>query len=194
MRAVKSRWVYMIKDFLNLHKKSVLCFSLLFFIGIIVGIVSAVNAVGGEFEKILQKDMTFGAVKVFFYSALFLLVGYFIVAVASCVKGTSFLAVLPFVVLGFMFGKYICILVAVYGGTGIMNLIFVYLPFYLLTFCLLLVGGSVALRQCNMCASSDALLRPSISTLLKVFAINILANFIIFLLIGSLTKVIVVVV
>ena len=184
----------MIKDFLNLYKKSVLCFSLLFFIGIIVGIVSAVNAVGGEFEKILQKDMTFGAVKVFFYSALFLLVGYFFVAVASCVKGTSFVAVLPFVVLGFMFGKYICILVAVYGGMGIMNLIFIYLPFFLLSFCLLLVGGSVALRQCNMCASSDALLRPSISTLLKVFAINVLANFIIFLLIGSLTKVIVVVV
>lgn len=194
MRAVKSRWIYVIKDFLNLHKKSVVCFSLLFFIGIVAGIVFCINAVGGEFEKILQKDMVFGAAKVFFYSALFLLCGYAVVAIASCVKGASFLAVLPFMFLGYFFGKYICLLVAVYGGVGVMNLLFIYLPFFVLSFCMLLVGSSAALIQCNSCACGDALLRPSISILLKVFGLNLLANFIIFLLIGSVTKVIVVII
>ena len=192
MGAVKSKSVYAIKDFLALHKKAVLCFSMLFFIGIVVGIVSAVNAVGGEFEKILQKDMTFGSVKVFFFSSLFLLIGYVIVAIGSCLRGMSFLAVIPFVILGYFCGNYACVLVGVYGGIGVMNLIFIYIPFYIGSFIFLLVGGCVALRQCNLCANNNAILRPSIATLLKAYGLNILFNFIVFLLIGAVTKVIVV--
>lgn len=193
MGAVKSKTIFAIKDFLAFHRKAVVCFSLLFFIGIVVGIVFAVNAVGGEFEKILQKDMTFGAVKVFFFSSLFLLIGYILIAISSCIHGMSFLAVLPFIVLGYLFGQYVTILVGVYGGNGIMNLIFVYIPFYLASFVCLMVGACIAQRQCNICASSNSILRPSISTILKALGINILFNFIVFLLIGSLTKVIVVV-
>ena len=194
MGAVKSNSVYAIKDFLSLHRKSVLCFAMLFFIGIVVGIVFAINAVGGEFEKITQNDMTFGAVKVFFYSAFFLLIGYTVVAISCCIHGMTFLAVLPFIVAGYFCGRYMTVLVGVYGGMGIMNLIFIYIPFYFGSFICLMVGACVALRQCNACASGNTLLRPSIAVLLKTFGLNILFNFIVFLLIGAVTKVIVVVI
>lgn len=194
MGAVKSNSIYAIKDFLSLHKKTVVCFSVLFFIGIVVGIVIAVNAVGGEFERITQNDMTFGAVKVFFFSALFLLIGYIVVALSSCMRGMSFLAVLPFVVLGYLCGRFVTVLVGVYGGVGIMNLIFIYIPFYFGSFICILVGACIAQRQCNMCASNNSLLRPSIATLLKAFGVNILFNFVVFLLIGAVTKVVVVVI
>lgn len=194
MSAIKSKSIYAIKDFLSLHKKAVLCFSVLFFIGIVVGIVSAVNAVGGEFEKITQNDMTFGAVKVFFFSALFLLVGYIIIAVSACIHGMSFLAVVPFMILGYLCGRFVTVLVGSYGGIGLMNLIFVYLPFFIGSFICLLIGACIAQRQCNMCASNNSILRPSIATILKALGINILFNFIVFLLIGAVTKVIIVVI
>ena len=194
MGAVKSNAIYAIKDFLTLHKKTVLCFSVVFFIGIVIGIVSAVNAVGGEFERITQSDMSFGAVKVFLFSALFLLIGYFVVAVSSRVRGMSFIALLPFIVLGYLCGCYVTVLVGVYGGIGIMNLIFIYIPFYFGSFICMLVSACIAQRQSNMCASGNSLLRPSVAVLLKAIGVNILFNFIVFLLIGSVTKVIVVVI
>ncbi len=184
--------VYNVKDFVSVHKKTVICFSVLFFIGMVVGIVSAVNSVGGEFEKLSRNDMTFGAVKVFFFSSLFVFAGYGVVVVSSCVKGLSFLAVIPFAVLGFMMGEYACILIGVYGGVGIMNLIFVYTPFYLCTFMCLMIGGCIAIGAPSACRCNDRLLKPSVSILLKAFGVNMLANFIIFLLIGAVTKVVVV--
>jgi hypothetical protein len=193
MGAVKSKSVYAIKDFLALHKKPVVCFSVLFFIGIIVGIVSAVNSVGGQFEKIAQNEIVFGAVKVFFFSAIGLLAGYIIFAVSSCMHGMSFLSVVPFIILGYICGKYVTVLVGVYGGIGLMNLIFIYIPFFIGSFIFFLVGASIALRQCNICACNNSILRPSISTILKAFAINLLFNFVVFMLIGALTKVIIVV-
>ncbi len=184
--------VYNIKDFLAVHKKTVVCFSVLFFVGMVVGIISAVNSVGGVFEKLSRNDMTFGAVKVFFFSSLFVLAGYGVVAISSCVKGMSFMCVIPFAVLGFMTGNYACVLIGVYGGVGIMNMIFIYLPFYFVTFVCLMVGGCVSLKQSNACGGKERLLRPSVSVLLKAFAINMLFNFVIFLLIGAVTKVVVV--
>lgn len=194
MGAVKSNAIYAIKDFLSANKKSALCFSILFFIGLVVGIVSAVNAVGGVFEKIPQCDIVFGAVKVFFYSALFLLIGYFLIAVASCVHGMSFLAVLPFIILGYFFGRYMAVLIGVYGGIGLINLIFIYIPFYIGAFVLFLICACIALRQANMCACNNSILRPSVSTILKLLGLNILLNGIVFLLIGAMTDVIVVVI
>lgn len=184
--------VFVIKDFLSAYKKTVICFSLLFVVGIIVGIVSAVNSVGGVFEKLSRNDMTFGAVKVFFFSSLFVVAGYLVVVVSACIRGMSFLAVVPFVVLGFVTGNYMCVLVGVYGGVGIMNLIFVYTPFFLTTFLCLMTGGSIALGHSGKCDSKDKLLKPSVAVLLKALCANIIVSAVIFLLIGAVTKVVVI--
>lgn len=192
MRVHLKSVVYEIKEFLSTHKKTVVCFSLLFVAGVIIGIISAVNSVGGVFEKLSKNDMTFGSVKVFFFSSLFIFAGYVVLTISSCVKGMSFLSILPFAVLGYMMGSYICVLVGVYGGIGVMNLIFIYIPFYLVTFFSMLVGGSVALFHAGNCACKDSLLKPSVVILIKTFGINILSNGVIILLIGAVTKVIVV--
>ena len=194
MRAVKSNAIYAVKDFFATNTKSAVCFSIIFFIGIVVGIVSAVNAVDGVFEKIAQSEMVFGSVKVFFYSALFLMIGYFLFAIASCIRGMSFIAVLPFVVLGYLCGKYMTVLVGVYGGIGIINLIFIYIPFYIGAFVLFLICACIALRQANICTCAGSILRPSVATVLKLFGFNVLLNVLIFLLIGAMVDVIVVVI
>lgn len=194
MRAVKSNAIYAVKDFFATNTKSAVCFSIIFFIGIVVGIVSAVNAVDGVFEKIAQSEMVFGSVKVFFYSALFLMIGYFLFAIASCIRGMSFIAVLPFVVLGYLCGKYMTVLVGVYGGIGIINLIFIYIPFYIGAFVLFLICACIALRQANICTCGGSILRPSVATVLKLFGFNVLLNVLIFLLIGAMVDVIVVVI
>lgn len=184
--------VFVIKDFLSAYKKTVICFSVLFVVGIIVGIVSAVNSVGGVFEKLSRNDMTFGAVKVFFFSSLFVVAGYGVVVISACIRGMSFLAVVPFAVLGFMTGNYLCVLVGVYGGVGIMNLIFVYTPFFLTTFLCLMIGGSIALGHSGKCDSKDKLLKPAVAVLLKALCVNIIISAVIFLLIGAVTKVVVI--
>lgn len=194
MRAVKSNAIYAVKDFFATNTKSAVCFSIIFFIGIVVGIVSAVNAVDGVFEKIAQSEIVFGSVKVFFYSALFLMIGYFLFAIASCMRGLSFIAVLPFIVLGYLCGKYMTVLVGVYGGIGIINLIFIYIPFYIGAFVSFLICACIALRQANICTCSGSILRPSVATVLKLFGFNVLLNVLIFLLIGAMVDVIVVII
>ncbi len=184
---------YMLGDFVSSNKKTIICCLSLFLVGLVVGIVYTVSANGGEFEKISRSDMDFGAVKVFFYSSLLVAIGYFAVAIASVVRGLNFIAALPFPILGFIFGDYTTMLIGSYGGMGICNLLFVYMPFFLLTFGILTASSCVALRLSDVCeCRKGALLRPSVSAVLKGYGINIVVNFVIFLIIGGIVKVIVV--
>ena len=184
--------LFAIKDFLCVHKKTFLCFSLVFIAGLVVGIVSEVNSVGGEFERLAKNDMVFGAVKVFFFSSFFLFAGYGVVIISATIKGVSFVAVIPFVVIGYLFGAYTTALIGSYGGVGIMNLVFIYMPFYLITFLCMAVAGCIAMKRANNCGCKERILKPSVSVLLKGYVVNVLASFVIFLLIGSVTKVVVV--
>jgi hypothetical protein len=184
---------FAIKDFLSEHKKTFVCFALIFVAGIVVGIVSEVNSVGGQFERINKNDIVFGQVKVFFFSSLILAVGYGVLVLSSTIKTASFIAIIPFAIVGYMFGAYTTVLVGVYGGVGVINLLFVYVPFFTITFFVLSVTGCVALRSGNSCGCKEKFLKPSVSILLKGYVVNVIASFVIFLLVGSVTKVVVVV-
>ena len=90
-------------------------------------------------------------------------------------------------VLGYFFGKYMCLLVAVYGATGIVNLLVIYAPFFLVTFLSMTVAGARAAR-----AVGCGRVRSSALVLLKVYGVNMAADFVIFVLVGAFVKVIVV--
>ncbi len=194
MNAKLRNFFYTLKDFITFNKKTVICCSAVFLAGLIVGIVYTVSANGGEFEKVARADMTFGAVKVFFYSSLLVAIGYFALAVASAIRGLSFVALLPFPVLGFVFGNYTTLLVGCYGGMGITNLLLVYIPFFLLTFVILTASTCIALRLSDLCSCKEkgTLLRPSVTVVLKGYGINVLSNFVVFLIVGGIAKVLVI--
>lgn len=183
----------MLGDFISSNKKTIICCLSLFLVGLVVGIVYTVSANGGEFEKFSRSDIDFGAVKIFFYSSLLVAIGYFAVALASVMRGLNFVATLPFPILGFVFGDYTTVLIGSYGGMGICNLLFVYMPFFLLTFGILTVSSCIALRLSDVCeCRKGALLRPSVSAVLKGYGINVIVNFVVFLIVGGIVKVIVV--
>ena len=80
-----------------------------------------------------------------------------------------------------------CLLVAVYGITGTVNMIVIYIPFFLVTFVCMAVAGARAASAvgCNR-------VRASALSLLKIYGVNTAADFVIFVIIGSFVKVIVV--
>ena len=176
-----------VKDFLKENKKSVLSFGIVFALGIAVGIFVTISAAGGEFERVARADMEFGAVKVFFTSAVAVLAGYGVLLLAACAPALAPVSLLSFGVLGYFFGKYMCLLVAVYGASGILNLIVVYMPFFLCTFLCMTVAGARAAR-----AVGCGRVRASAIVLLKVYGVNMAVDFAIFVLVGAFVKVIVV--
>lgn len=183
----------LIGDFFKQNKKSVICYTLVFVLGIIVGIIAAVNSNGGEFERVNSDDVNYGAVKVFFFSSLILAGGYFVIAVCVVSRKFGFVSVIVFFILGLYFGRYMCVLVGCYGGAGIVNLVFIYTPFFLVSFVCALLAACTAAAKADYCeCEKGAILRPSIATVLKFFGVNVAVDFVIFVIIGSITKVIVV--
>lgn len=176
------------KDFVYDNRKSVFSFFGVFFVAIVAGIFITVNSAGGEFEQIARGDMEFGAVKVFFTASFAVFAGYAFILVAAAGRNLAVVAALPFLVLGYVTGKYSCLLVAAYGATGLTNLLLVYLPFFLLTFVCAAVAGAraVAAKGCDR-------MKCTALTLLKIFAANVAFAFLFFLIVGSVTKVVIIV-
>ncbi len=181
-----------LNKYLKRHKKVIICSSLVFVIGIIVGILSAVRAVEGEFERIPRADMTFGSAKVFFISTLALIGGYVLILIGGHSNKTVVVGIIPFVVTGFFFGQYSCLLIAQYEGTGILNLMLVYMPFFIVS------GVSMMLALCNSLSQSgcegacNSHLKPSFVNLLKICGINVGINFVFIMIIGSIFGVVIV--
>lgn len=175
------------KDFFRENRKSILSFSAVFAVGILLGVFITINVAGGEFERVARADIEFGAVKVFFTSAFMTLAGYGVLLLAACAPALALVSLLSFGVLGYYFGKYVCLLVAVYGMTGIINMLVIYLPFFLLTFLCMCVAGARAAR-----AVGCARVKNSALLLLKIYGVNIAINFLLFIVLGAFTKVIVV--
>ena len=171
------------KDFVYDNRKSVFSFFGVFFVAIVAGIFITVNSAGGEFEQIARGDMEFGAVKVFFTASFAVFAGYAVILVAAAGRNLAVVAALPFLVLGYVTGKYSCLLVAV-----LTNLLLVYLPFFLLTFVCAAVAGAraVAAKGCDR-------MKCTALTLLKIFAVNVAFAFLFFLIVGSVTKVVIIV-
>ena len=176
------------KDFVYDNRKSVFSFLGVFFVALIAGVFVTVNSAGGEFEQVVRADMEFGAVTVFFTASFAVLAGYAVILVAAAGRNLAPVAALPFMVLGYLCGKYSCLLVACYGATGLTNLLLVYLPFFLMTLVCAAVAGAraVAAKGCDR-------MKCTALTLLKIYAVNAAFAFLFFLIIGSMTKVVIIV-
>lgn len=176
-----------IKDFCRDNRKSVISFCALFALGIVIGIFITIDSAGGEFERISRADMEFGSVKVFFTTSFMVLAGYGVLLLGAGAPAFAVAGLVVFAVHGYYFGKYVCLLVAMYGATGVVNMIVVYIPFFLVTLVCMIVAGVRALNTvgCNR-------FRTAGLALLKTYGLNIAVNFVVFVIIGAFTKVIVV--
>jgi hypothetical protein len=74
---------------------------------------------------------------------------------------------------------------------GVINLFFLYLPFFLITFVCLAIAG-VAVLTAKGCEGSRGTFKPSFLAVLKLFALNVAIDLVIFIIIGAISKVIVV--
>lgn len=178
-----------LRTYFSKNKKVIICTLVAFIVGVIAGVVACVRSVNGDFERVARADMEFGAFKVFFISLLALLGGYFVVLIAGMNNKTVFLLFLPFLSLGFVCGEYSCALVARYETLGLINLLVIYLPFFLITLvCLIVCSVSSLMPDCS-CGGG---IKPSFLTALKIFAINVAISFVLFAIIGSIFGVIIV--
>lgn len=180
-----------IKSFVSDNKKVIICATIIFALGITVGVISAFGAVGDDgFERVARADMEFSSAKVFFVSLLALLGCYVVFLLSGINAKTIFLIVIPFFALGFVTGEYSVALIARYETTGLLNLLLIYLPFFLCTFCcFVLCAVKAAAPDCACCKTG---LKPSFVQTVKVFGANVAIAFVLFIIIGAIFKVIVV--
>ena len=180
-----------LKSFVSDNKKVIICAVVIFALGITVGIISAFRAVGEDgFERVARADMEFGAAKVFFISLLALIVCYGVFLIAGVNNVTVFLIILPFFALGFITGEYSATLIARYETTGLINLLLIYLPFFLCTFCCFVLCATVVVApDCSCCKTG---LKPSFVSTMKILGVNVAIAFVLFIILGSIFKVIVV--
>lgn len=180
-----------IKSFVSDNKKVIICATIIFALGITVGVISAFGAVGDDgFERVARADMEFSSAKVFFVSLLALLGCYVVFLLSGINAKTIFLIVIPFFALGFVTGEYSVALIARYETTGLLNLLLIYLPFFLCTFCCFVLCAVIAAAP--DCACYKTGLKPSFVQTVKVFGANVAIAFVLFIIIGAIFKVIVV--
>lgn len=178
--------------FFDKNKKVIISTLVLFVIGIVLGIIFAYRAVDGNFERVPRVDVETGAAKVFFISLLCLVGGYGILLIAGINNKTVFLICIPFVTLGYFLGKYSCALICRFESFGVLNFIVIYLPFFLITFVLMMIATvNILSATCtDYCEKSS--FRPSFIRTLKIFGINAGCSLVLFLIVGSITGVIIV--
>ena len=180
-----------IKSFVSDNKKVIICATIIFALGITVGVISAFGAVGDDgFERVARADMEFSSAKIFFVSLLALLGCYVVFLLSGINAKTIFLIVIPFVVLGFVTGEYSVALIARYETTGLLNLLLIYLPFFLCTFCCFVLCAVIAAAPDCACCKTG--LKPSFVQTVKVFGANVAIAFVFFFIIGAVFQVIVV--
>lgn len=181
-----------LKSFWSKNKKIIICSLIVFTLGITVGAISAVRAVGGEFEQVLPKDAETGGARVFFFSMLALIGCYGVILVSGVNNKTVFLSVIPFFLLGFFTGRYSAALLCRYGSLGVINLIFAYLPFFLCTLACFTLS-TIAVMRCDCAGEAlNGTLKSSFVDTLKLLGINVGVSFVLFVIFGSIYGVIIV--
>ena len=189
MDELKKRvFVSNLKEYIGKNKKILICSALVLVLGIIIGIVSSVRAVNGEFERVARVDMKFSGAKIFFLSVLLLLLSYVVFLIAGADRRIAFLAIIPFFLLGFLIGKYSTCLIARYEFWGILNLLCCYLPFFFATLVLFVIAVSSILTACNRPTANG--LKSYLLPTVKLFAINVAISLVLFLIVGSIFGVI----
>ena len=175
-----------LRTFFEKNKKVVICTTVLFVIGILLGIILTYRAVDGSFERIPRIDMETGSAKVFFIAILGLVGCYAVLLIAGINNKTVILVIIPFTVLGFLFGRYSCALIGRYEGYGVLNLLLIYMPFFLVSFvCMVLATANILSASCTDCGGSSGL-KPSFICTLKILGINAACALVFFLILGSI--------
>lgn len=175
-----------LKTFFDKNKKLAICACVLFALGIAVGIILAYRAVDGCFERVPRVDMETGAARVFFVAILGLVGCYALLLISGINNKTVIVAIIPFTLAGFLLGRYSCALIGRYEGFGVINLLLIYLPFFLITFvCMLLAAASILSESCmERCGTSE--LKPSFVCTLKILGINAACALVLFLIVGAI--------
>ena len=129
-----------LREYLARNKKILLSALVVLVLAIAVGIIASIRAVNGEFERVARVDMEFAGAKIFFLSILLLALCYALFLIAGINSKTVFIAIIPYFFLGYLIGKYSTCLIARYEFWGTLNLLFCYLPFFIVTFALFVVA------------------------------------------------------
>jgi len=181
-RVIKSSLI----TFFEKNKKVIISTVVLFAIGIILGVALAYRAVDGSFERVPRVDVETGSAKVFFISLLCLVGGYGVLLIAGINNKTVFLICIPFLTLGYILGKYSVALICRFEGFGVLNFILVYLPFFLVTFILMLIAATNILSASCSDYCENSSFKPSFIRTLKIFGINAGCALVLFLILGSI--------
>ncbi len=193
MSSLRTRTVLSsLRTYFEKNRKVIICAIVLFVIGIILGIILTYRAVDGSFERVPRVDVETGAARVFFFAVLGLFGCYGLLLISGISNKTVFIAIIPFTLLGFLCGRYSFALIGRYEGFGVFNLIIIYLPFFLITFvCMVLAAANILSSSCTDCSGHTGL-RQSFVCALKIFGINAACALVLFLIIGSISGVIIV--
>lgn len=187
MSSMRSRAIISyLRTFFERHKKVIICTAALFVVGIVLGIVLAYKAVDGEFESVPRVDVETGSAKIFFFAILSLVGCYGVILIAGINDKTAILICVPFVVLGFVMGRFAIALIMRYDGFGVINLLFVYLPFFLATFALMLIASARVLSAACYEHCEGSTLKPSFVAALKLFGLNAAVALVCFAIVGSI--------
>ena len=190
MNTLKKRIVFSsLKEYFARNKKILIAAFIVVTLAIIVGVISSIRAVNGDFERVARVDMKFAGAKIFFLSSLILLISYALFLVAGINNKTAFIAVIPFFILGFIIGKYATCLIARYEFWGILNLLCCYLPFFIATIVLFAIAAVNVLTACQSRTTENGL-KPYLLPTLKLFGINVAIGLVLFVIIGSIFGVI----
>lgn len=178
-----------LKNYFSKNRKIILAASVTLILAIIIGVVSSIRAVNGEFDRVARVDMEFSGAKIFFLSSLLVAISYALFLVAGINDKTVFIAIIPYFLLGFIIGKYATCLIARYEFWGILNLLLCYLPFFIATVIMFLIVTVNVLTACKS-ASTESGLKPYVIPTLKIFGINVAIGIVLFLIVGSFVGVI----
>ena len=185
MDALKKRIVFSkIREYILNNKKLLIAVFATLVLAVIVGVVSTIRAVNGEFERVARVDMKFSGAKIFFLSSLLLFASYALFLVAGINNKTVFIAIIPFFLLGFLLGRYATCLIARYEFWGILNLLLCYLPFFIVTLVAFVVCIVNILTTCPSKSTENGM-KPYLLPTLKIFGINVLIGLVLFLIVGS---------
>lgn len=190
MSGLKARILFSnLREYCSKNKKIIFAAIITLCIAIVVGVLSSIRAVNGDFERVARVDMEFAGAKIFFLSVLLLALSYALFLIAGINNKTVFIAIIPFFFLGFVIGKYTTCLIARYEFWGILNLFLCYLPFFICTFFAFVIAVVNILSACKSQSTENGF-KPYLVPTLKIFGINAALALVFFLIIGSIFGVI----
>lgn len=143
-----------IKRFVCENKKAIISCAAVFLVGIILGICITIAGCQGEFNKVNTNDVVYGAFRVFLLFSLAELIGYFVLLLSIINFLFTLFSMCVLIYLGYVLGKYSCMLVACYSVNGVINLIFIYIPVFLICFVLMTITliKILELSACEECS------------------------------------------